>query len=106
MLNEAKIRAMVAHTVAGSSWRIMLDEIDRLRTIADALLNHCDKQGGECSECAMIVCPEQDGMHFHHDGCPSCSQLLPSGTVPSAEIAAGSAEAGHSQSDAEVRHDD
>jgi len=38
----------------------------------DALLAHCDKEGGECSECSKIICPHKDEMHFHHDGCPSC----------------------------------
>lgn len=46
---------------------------DRLSRIADALLNHCDKDGGECMECSRIVCPHQEPLHFHHDGCPSCS---------------------------------
>jgi hypothetical protein len=35
-------------------------------------LSHCDKEGGECSVCSRIICPQQDPMHFHHDGCPSC----------------------------------
>ena len=48
------------------------NEIKRLRDMADALLNHCDKENGECSECGRICCPEHDPMHFHHDGCPSC----------------------------------
>lgn len=38
----------------------------------DALLNHCKLEGGECSVCAEIICPHEDPMHFHHDGCPSC----------------------------------
>lgn len=40
----------------------------------DKLLNHCDKEGGECSECAKIICPHEDTLHFHHDGCPSCTE--------------------------------
>lgn len=48
--------------------------IERMQTMVDALLNHCDKEGGECSVCGTIVCPHKDSMHFHHDGCPSCSQ--------------------------------
>jgi len=45
-----------------------------LRTAqCDALLNHCDKDNGECGECGRIICPHKDPMHFHHDGCPSCS---------------------------------
>lgn len=50
-------------------------ERDRLGKIADELLNHCDKEGGECSECAKIVCPQKDPYHFHHDGCPSCAEI-------------------------------
>ena len=38
----------------------------------DALLSHCDD--GECVTCGQIICPRGDGMHFHHDGCPSCAQ--------------------------------
>ena len=53
-------------------------EVVRLETIADKLLNHCDKDNGECSDCGRIVCPSQDPMHFHHDGCPSC--YTPDGT--------------------------
>lgn len=44
----------------------------RLGEIADALLAHCDKEGGECSECSKIVCPFKCELHFHHDGCPAC----------------------------------
>lgn len=40
--------------------------------IIDALLNHCED--GECHVCSQIICPYGDGMHFHHDGCPSCAQ--------------------------------
>lgn len=41
--------------------------------ILDALLNECHEEGGECSKCGEICCPHKDTMHFHHDGCPSCS---------------------------------
>lgn len=37
------------------------------------LLNHCDKEGGECSECSKIICPHHCPDHFHHDGCPACT---------------------------------
>lgn len=26
----------------------------------------------ECEACAERVCPRQDRLHNHHDGCPSC----------------------------------
>lgn len=48
-------------------------ERDRFEKMCDALLNHCDKEQGECSVCSTIVCPSGDPYHFHHDGCPSCA---------------------------------
>lgn len=33
-------------------------------------LDHCDDQ--ECVTCSRIICPYNDPLHFHHDGCPSC----------------------------------
>lgn len=26
----------------------------------------------ECEICGMFDCPENDPLHYHHDGCPSC----------------------------------
>lgn len=46
------------------------DEIERLRAMVDALLDHCPD--GECEECSRIACPHNDVLHLHHDGCPSC----------------------------------
>jgi hypothetical protein len=54
-------------------------ELARMRVIADALLNHCDKDGGECRVCSEICCPLKDPLHFHHDGCPSCCQAEDAG---------------------------
>lgn len=39
----------------------------------DALLLHCPA-GEYCETCARTICPHKDGMHFHHDGCPSCAE--------------------------------
>lgn len=47
MLNEATIRQIASQTLAGSSFRIMLDEIDRLRAIIGCNSN-CDTCVGEC----------------------------------------------------------
>lgn len=33
----------------------------------------CEAEAGECSVCSILDCPEQDPLHYHHDGCPSCS---------------------------------
>jgi hypothetical protein len=46
---------------------------DRAVEILDALLNECHEEAGECSKCGEICCPYKDTMHFHHDGCPSCT---------------------------------
>lgn len=50
-------------------------ERDRWIEIATKLVNHCDKESGECSICSEIVCPHGDPMHFHHDGCPTCVSM-------------------------------
>ena len=56
-------------------------EIKRLGTMADKLLAHLDdgthQSGGECTVCSTICCPDSDLLHFHHDGCPSCSEKDP-----------------------------
>lgn len=28
----------------------------------------------ECMVCAVRDCPDQEPLHYHHDGCPCCSQ--------------------------------
>lgn len=40
-------------------------------TQIDAILNECTDM--ECSLCAVILCPYQEPLHFHHDGCPACA---------------------------------
>lgn len=32
----------------------------------------CDLE--ECEGCSVLVCPEGDPWHFHHDGCPTCDK--------------------------------
>ena len=41
---------------------------------ADAFVNTCQLDHGECYQCSRLCCPHQDEMHFHHDGCPSCAE--------------------------------
>lgn len=48
------------------------DHPEELHKKLDALLAHCPD--GECYVCAAIICPHQDALHFHHDGCPSCAE--------------------------------
>lgn len=51
----------------------VMREALKLRTgQIDALLAHCGKESGECSGCAAIICPFEEPLHFHHDGCPAC----------------------------------
>lgn len=47
MRNEATIRQIASQTVPGSSFRIMLDEIDRLRAIIGCD-DKCETCIGEC----------------------------------------------------------
>jgi hypothetical protein len=66
MVNEAKIRAMAARTVAGSSWRIMLDEIDRLRAIVG-----CDDTCEGCNgECDVKDNPTDSEIAFYKEHAP------------------------------------
>lgn len=51
---------------------IVFREVLRRLALVDKLLDHCDKESGECSTCARIMCPWNDELHFHHDGCPTC----------------------------------
>lgn len=62
-------------------WSISIEpatqEINRRIGMIDKLLNHNHEQSGECSGCGKIVCPFGEELHFHHDGCPSCSHFEP-----------------------------
>lgn len=40
-------------------------------SLTDELLREC--LDSECIVCGVIVCPHSDPLHFHHDGCPSCT---------------------------------
>ena len=33
-----------------------------------------DQDDGECMACGQIDCPDGEPLHYHHDGCPCCSQ--------------------------------
>lgn len=33
----------------------------------------CKLNAGECVNCSERDCPDKDPMHYHHDGCPSCT---------------------------------
>lgn len=67
------LRKMQSQIIGGSkTFGQIADRIQRMGEQLDALLAHCGKEGGECSECGKIICPHKDEMHFHHDGCPSC----------------------------------
>lgn len=39
-------------------------------SLTDELLAQCGDP--ECIVCGAIVCPHQEPLHFHHDGCPAC----------------------------------
>jgi hypothetical protein len=35
-----------------------------------------------CEECAKVFCPHGERLHFHHDGCPACSDDESAGVPP------------------------
>lgn len=82
-LDLAKIKSDAEKIAANSDLLLMAlpvkDVLGMLARIADderkldALLNHCGDP--ECMECAEIICPHKEPLHFHHDGCPACAQF-------------------------------
>lgn len=56
---------------AGRAIADLSKEILRLHDVIDKLLAHCGDP--ECMECGEIICPHGEPLHFHHDGCPSCT---------------------------------
>ena len=44
--------------------------IEVYEDMVDRLIDHCED--AECMKCAVIVCPHEEPLHFHHDGCPCC----------------------------------
>lgn len=47
--------------------------IEELSAQVDALLQHCPDP--ECGTCGAAICPHDEPMHFHHDGCPACAEF-------------------------------
>jgi hypothetical protein len=57
-----------------SLWGIAHDALSAPPTAAEV-----EAQPGSevlCPRCAHVFCPSDDPLHFHHDGCPSCSPAL------------------------------
>lgn len=78
---QKTIRARADRTIADDLVKSLRAEIidkdikiDSMYAKLDLLLNHCTRENGECSFCGSVICPHGDGMHFHHDGCPSCAE--------------------------------
>lgn len=41
----------------------------------ETLFQECYQNGdGECLTCGVLFCPYSEPLHFHHDGCPACSE--------------------------------
>ena len=43
----------------------------------EAIFQEClarPESDGECLLCGLILCPHHEPLHYHHDGCPACSQ--------------------------------
>jgi hypothetical protein len=52
--------------------KVLVEEVVRLNEVVDKLLQHTICEDAECSTCGEIVCPGDEPLHFHHDGCPIC----------------------------------
>ena len=48
------------------------DTYKRIVLALEALHDECDIP--ECCECAILDCPTQEPLHYHHDGCPACHE--------------------------------
>jgi hypothetical protein len=47
-----------------------IDSAKTAGSLTDEMLAQCTDP--ECIVCGAIVCPHQEPLHFHHDGCPAC----------------------------------
>lgn len=48
---------------------------DKFHSDSEELMKQCGD--AECGECAKIMCPHGEILHFHHDGCPACAMAEP-----------------------------
>ncbi|MFD1121871.1 hypothetical protein ACFQ2T_05100 [Methylophilus flavus] len=67
--NEELKKTTLQPTTDISEWKT---KCEKLEAMVDKLLDHCPD--GECLTCGSIVCPDEEPLHFHHDGCPACAQ--------------------------------
>ena len=68
------------------AWYEELDDLhQRLKAAAEShntvlvesLFQECYNRpasDGECCTCGWILCPHNEPLHYHHDGCPACTQ--------------------------------
>lgn len=38
-------------------------------------LHYAKCDDAECIQCGVYVCPQNDPLHFHYNGCPACGLL-------------------------------
>lgn len=67
-----RVEAVGAPSKSRELYEEAASRIEALEFQVNALLSHC--QIDECTECSQIVCSEGDPLHFHHDGCPACTE--------------------------------
>jgi hypothetical protein len=60
-------------------WIWSVKQMEKLlgRSCSEEYLDNCTGnidtcQNDECMICSIKDCPEDDALHYHHDGCPSC----------------------------------
>ena len=64
-----------ANSIPIERTHITAGEWEEIGRIVVGLLDHCPY--AECQECAELICPHREPLHFHHDGCPACCGAKP-----------------------------
>jgi hypothetical protein len=69
------IKAQIGGTVTQENYREALQLYQWDCTCAKDVADHGDEEciAEECYACAMVRCPHHEPLHFHHDGCPACT---------------------------------
>lgn len=69
---RAALMDQLRHGIVMRAAGVADPDMSDLQDRTNALLNRCGDEW--CRQCDDVFCIHGSGMHFHHDGCPSCAQ--------------------------------
>lgn len=69
-----KLNEIIAASVEANNIAIGISG-DDLAPLYAAIANVLNLIGQESEAASVLVCPRNEPMHFHHDGCPSCMEI-------------------------------